>query len=86
MDNNASGIISETGIIFSRIINKRKLKEEFIKDSDEDVDVLEVTGNSVEELERRIKEFEEYYYIKVLDKNIVKHGDRYNCIIKYYRK
>ncbi len=72
--------------IFERIKRKRQQEEEFTKDMDEEVDVLEISGDSLEEIENRIKEFEEYYYIKVLDKNIQQQGKRYNCIIKYCRR
>lgn len=72
--------------IFERIRKKRQQEEEFTKDCGEDIDILEVSGDSVEEIERRVKEFEEYYYIKVLDKSIQQQGKRYNCIIKYCRK
>lgn len=73
--------------IFTRIRKKRQMEEELRNGfEDEDIDILEVSGGSLEEIENRIKEFEEYYYIKVLDKNIQQQGKRYNCIIKYCRK
>lgn len=73
--------------IFTRIIKKREMEAKLRQGcEDEDTDILEVSGNTLEEIESRIKEFEEYYYIKVLDKNIQKQGKRYNCIIKYCRK
>lgn len=71
--------------IFERIKKKRQQEEDFVKDNDEDVDILEISGDTLDEIENRIKEFEEYYYIKVLDKNIQQQGKRYNCIIKYCR-
>lgn len=73
--------------IFTRIMKKRQIEEELRKScEDEDTDILEISGNTIEEIENRIKEFEEYYYIQVLDKNIQQQGKRYNCIIKYCRK
>lgn len=72
--------------IFERIKKKRQQEEEFTKDIGEETDVLEISGDTLEEIDNRIKEFEEYYYIKVLDKNIQQQGKRYNCIIKYCRR
>lgn len=72
--------------IFERIKKKRQIEEEFRKDCAEDVDILEISGGSIQEIEGKIKEFEEYYYIEVLDRNIQQQGRRFNCIIKYRRK
>lgn len=83
---NSKAIEDNEENIFDRIIKKRQQEQEFVKDIDDNVDILEVMGDSLSEIEKRIKEFEEFYYIKVIDKNIVKHGNKYNCIIKYNRK
>lgn len=73
--------------IFTRIRKKREMEAKLRQGcDDEDTDILEITGASLEEIENRVKEFEEYYYINVLDKNIQQQGKRYNCIIKYSRK
>ena len=72
--------------IFERIKKKRQQEEEFCKNDQEGVDILEISADSIEGIDKRIAEFEEYYYIKVLDKNIQQQGGRYNCIIKYCRR
>lgn len=72
--------------IFERIKRKRQQEEDFCKECGEDTDVLEISADSMEEIEKRIKEFEEYYYIKVLDRNVQQQGKRFNCMIKYCRK
>lgn len=80
-----SELENEEDNIFEIIKKKRQQEEEFKKDLTEDLDILEISGDTIEEIEKRIKEFEEYYYIKVVGKNIQQQGKRYNCIIKYHR-
>lgn len=73
--------------IFDAIKKKHQQQDEFKKSCDsEDVDVLEIYASSEEEIENRIKEFEEYYYIKVLDKLVQQQGKKFTCMIKYCKK